>query len=456
MTSKQRILRLSTCLFVLTFLCPNVRADDWKGWMGDERDGVYREMGIIDEITPDGLPVKWRKAIGSGYAGPVVADNRVYLFDYEKESGKAFNDPGERANVQGTERITALDAATGNVLWQHSYQCHYSISYPAGPRCSPTVDGEYIYTLGAEGDLICLQANDGDVIWSVNLRERFKIESPIWGFASHPLIVNDLLYTSVGGKGQGVVAFDKRTGKVKWQSLDAKTSYCPLTVISRGEQPQLICFHPQGVSSLDPEDGKIFWNVPVMPDYEMSIASPVVEGNRMYISSIRTEAVMLELLEGTTPAVKELWRGEPKNAVHCANSTPLFVDGIIYGTDCNDGDLVAVDAINGAQLWTTFQPTKPGETRYIRHGTAFITRIRDSNRYFLMSESGDLIIAELSSKGYKEYGRFHVLEPTSECFGRSVVWSHPAYANQTIYTRNDKEIVAVDLSRHNDHPAKKR
>lgn len=171
----------------------------------------------------------------------------------------------------------------------------------------------------------------------------------------------------------------------------------------------------------------------------------------MYVSSIRTEAVMLELGRDQ-PTVKELWRGEPKNAVHCANSTPLFVNGVLYGTDCNDGNLVAVDANNGNQLWSTFEPTKPDETRYIRHGTAFITRIKESNRYFLMSESGDLISAELTPEGYKETGRFHILKPTSECFGRSVVWSHPAYANQTLFTRNDEEIVAVNLSASQHKP----
>ena len=432
-------------ILMLVFFENNVSADDWKGWMGNHRDGVYRETGIIDEITLDGLKVKWRKPAGSGYSGPVVAGKRVFLFDYVKQSGDAFNDPGQRATLQGKERVTALDSETGETLWRHTYDCPYSISYPAGPRCSPTIDGSNVYTLGAEGDLKCLNIQDGSIIWERNLKETFAIEAPIWGFSSHPLIVGDLLYTAVGGEGQGVVAFNKRNGEIQWKALDSKSSYCPLTMLSAGGTQQLIFFHPEGVSSLNPNNGQHYWTVPVKPDYEMSIASPVVDGNRMYISSIRTEAVMLEL-DASQPAVKELWRGEPKNAVHCANSTPLFVDGVIFGTDCNDGDLVAVDGDNGNQLWTTFQPTKPDETRYIRHGTAFITRIRNSNQYFLMSESGDLILANLSAKGYKEEGRFHVLEPTSECFGRSVVWSHPAYAQRTLFTRNDEEIVAVSLA----------
>lgn len=429
----------------------NVTADDWKGWMGTQRDGVYRETGIIDEITPKGLAVNWRKSAGSGYAGPAVSGNHVIIFDYIKGDGEAFNDPGQRASIKGTERVRALNATTGEQIWAHQYDCPYSISYPAGPRCTPTIDNDLVYTLGAEGDLKCLSLKDGSVVWERQLKETFSIEAPLWGFASHPLVVNELVYTCVGGKGQGVVAFDKNSGEIRWKSLDAKSSYCPLTLVRQGGCNQLICFHPDGISSLNPESGTLYWEVPLQPQYEMSIASPVLQDNRMYVSSIRTEAVMLELGRDQ-PTVKELWRGEPKNAVHCANSTPLFVNGVLYGTDCNDGNLVAVDANNGNQLWSTFEPTKPDETRYIRHGTAFITRIKESNRYFLMSESGDLISAELTPEGYKETGRFHILKPTSECFGRSVVWSHPAYANQTLFTRNDEEIVAVNLSASQHKP----
>ena len=445
MTPQNALAKLST-VAVIIFACTASKADDWKGWMGDQRDGVYRESGVIDEITPNGLTVKWRNSVGSGYAGPAVAEDCVVVFDYLKSSGEPFNDPGTRASLQGSERIQVFEANSGKLKWSYQYDCPYSISYPAGPRCTPTIDDGKIYSLGAEGDLKCIGLQNGKLIWERSLKESFGIEAPIWGFASHPLIVNDLLYTSVGGKGQGVVALDKLTGQVVWKSLDAKTSYCPMTLISAGGTEQLICFHPQAVSSLNPQNGELYWEVPIAPDYEMSIASPVVEGNLMYISSIRTEAIMLKL-NPSSPTVTELWRGEPKNAVHCANSTPLFVDGIVFGTDCNDGDLVAVDSKDGTQLWTSFEPTKPGETRYIRHGTAFITRRGDSNQYFLMSESGDFIVAELSADGYLEKGRFHVLEPTAECFGRSVVWSHPAYAQKTLFARNDKEIVAVNLAK---------
>ncbi|MFK8111407.1 MAG: PQQ-binding-like beta-propeller repeat protein [Rubripirellula sp.] len=427
-------------------MAPSLLADDWSGWMGDSRDGVYRETGIIDEVPTSGLKVKWRKPVSEGYAGPAVADGRVFIFDYVKESGESFNNPGERANLKGKERLTALDADTGDQLWQYAYDCPYRISYPSGPRCTPTVDGEHVYLLGAEGDLQCLTAAKGEVVWKRHLQRDFGAESPIWGFAAHPLVDGELLYTMVGGSGQGVVAFDKNTGEVRWKALDTKAGYCPPSIIEAGGTRQLIVFHPAGIAGMNPRDGSMHWEISVEPSYEMSIARPMVDGNLMFASAIHKEAVLIELGKNE-PSATERWRGEPKNAVHSGNASTLFVDGVIYGTDCNEGTLIAVSAKDGSRLWESFEATKPGEKRFIKHGTAFITRIGDTDRYFLMSETGDLQMARLTANGYEDLGRFHVLEPTGECFGREVVWSHPAYANRTVFTRNDKEIVAVDISK---------
>ena len=435
----------STAILMLARGGP-VAAVDWNGWMGSERDGVYRETGIVDEIPAAGLRIKWRKPASVGYAGPAAANGRVFVFDYQRESGKAFNDPGQRANLKGKERLRALDADTGEQLWEHAYDCPYSVSYPAGPRCTPTVDGDFVYTLGSEGDLKCLQTSDGQEVWSRQFKRDFAAEVPVWGFTSHPLVAGDLLYCMVGGAGQGVVAFDKKSGEVRWKALDASAGYCPPTIITAGGTQQLIIFHPEAIASLNPANGSPYWSVPFKPSYEMSISRPMIDGNLMYASAIHKEAVLIELA-ADRPAAKELWRGEPKGAVHSGNSTPLFVDGVIYGTDCNEGSLIAVDSQDGSRLWTTFDATKPGEKRFIKHGTAFITRIGQTDRYLLMSETGDLLMAKLTRSGYQELGRFHAVDPTNEAFGRPVVWSHPAYANKTAYIRNDKEIVAVDLAK---------
>jgi outer membrane protein assembly factor BamB len=413
--------------------------------MGPRRDGVYRETGITESIPEAGLPIKWRTEIGGGYSGPAVAGDRVFVFDYLKRAGDVRNDPDQRAQLQGEERLLALDAASGQVLWTHQYDCPYSISYPAGPRCTPTVDGDHVYILGSEGDLKGLQVKNGEVVWEVKLTEKFGCEVPIWGFSSHPLIVGDLLYTMVGGDGQGVVAFDKRTGEVRWKALNTRAGYAPPTLIEFGEVPQLIVYHPLGVSSLNPADGKEYWTISLKPSYDMSIARPMIEGNKMYASGIGAQSVMIEL-DSKKPAAKELWRGKASNSVFSANATPLFVDGTIFGSDCQLGSLMAIDSKDGTRLWSTYEATRPGEIRRVNHGTAFVTRIGDTDRYFILNELGELMMAELTAKEFKPLGKVAVLEPTGEAFGRRVLWSHPAYAQRTAFIRNDKEIVAVDLS----------
>lgn len=419
-------------------------ADQWTGWMGDDREGVYRSQGDV-ALGPE-TKVLWKHPIGGGYAGPSVADGKIFVFDYKIASGSVENDPGRRVNLSGRERLLALDAETGNEIWQHQYECPYSISYPAGPRCTPTVDGDRVYTLGSEGDLRCINIADGSVKWKTNFKEDFAAEVPIWGFASHPLIDGDLLYTMVGGDGQGVVAFDKITGAVRWKTLDARAGYCPPSMIQFGGEQQLIIYHPEGVVSLDPIDGSQFWTIPIAPLYDMSINRPMVDGSKMYVSGIRTQA-MLIALNPNEPSAKEEWFEDGKQAVHCANSTPMFVDGVVYGTDCNEGSLIAVDAKDGSRLWSTFAATQPNETRFVKHGTAFLTRIGETNQYLILSEIGDLIVAKLTRDGYEELGRKHILEPTGEAFGRDVLWSHPAYVDGIAYARNDKEIVAVKIEK---------
>ncbi|MAT72023.1 MAG: pyrrolo-quinoline quinone [Planctomycetaceae bacterium] len=413
--------------------------------MGSHRDGVYRESGIVEQIPEDGLPVKWRQPIAGGYAGPAVADGRVFVFDYVRTAGEAVNNPGQRAELAGSERVTALDEATGEPLWQYEYECPYGISYPCGPRCTPTVHEGLVYTLGSEGDLICLTADAGKEVWRVSLKDDLGANTPLWGFSAHPLIDGDLLYTMVGGDGQSVAAFDRKTGKVVWKALDGPAGYCPPSIIEAGGVRQLLVYNPEAVTSVNPANGQQYWSVPIKPAYEMSIAQPMREGDRLYASGIRNEAVMIELGDDGASA-EPLWRGEANQAVFASNCTPLFVDGVLYGSDCNEGCLAAVDAADGSRLWSTFKATQPDETRRVNHGTCFVTRVGDTDRYLLMAENGDLLLAKLTRDAFEPLGRFHALEPTGEAFGRSVVWSHPAYANRTAYIRNDEEIVAVDLA----------
>ena len=421
--------------------CVSAFADDWPQWLGPQRDSIWREKGIVETFPQQGLSVKWRVAIAGGYSGPAVAGGKVYLTDYVRESGKAVNSPSRRAELEGRERVLCFNAADGAPLWKHEYRCSYVVSYPAGPRATPTVADGKVYTLGTMGDLRCLDAGTGELLWSKDLKKQYGTGTPIWGFAGHPLVDGRKLICLVGGTGSVAVALDKDSGREFWRSLSAREpGYCPPIIIHAGASRQLVIWHADAINGLDPETGKVFWSVPLKPSYAMSIATPRKYGDHLFASGIGHKGALLKL-DRDRPHAEIVWRGDSRTAVYCANSTPLIEADVIYGV-CRGGELRGVELSTGRRLWETYAATTG--SRRAMYGTAFIVKHED--RYFLFNEKGDLILARLAPKAYEEIGRFHVLEPTGEAFGRKVVWSHPAFANRAVYARNDKELVCVSLA----------
>lgn len=440
-------------LLALSCLTATASAADWPQWRGSQRDGVWRESGLRDAIPAAGLPDAWRVPVALGYAGPAVADGRVYLFEYERTDGEITDRPGDRDKLSGSERVRCLDSATGDELWRHEYARDYYVSYPSGPRCTPTVDGDRVYTLGAEGDLRCLRVADGSVVWSKFFPDDFDAPTPLWGHSAHPLVAGDTLYCLVGGEGSVVVAFDKLTGAEKWRALSTpslknEVGYCPPTMIEREGVPQLVVFHPEAACGLDPATGELLWSVPIQPSYGMSIAQPLPLGNKLFVTGYGGVSAFFTLPErGAEPEV--LWAGEPKTSASSANASPIAdaTGGAIYAVEANGSSLVAIDPASGERLWETQRPTlgKEGRDR-ARHGTAFAVREGQSDRYWLASETGDLILARLTREAYEEVGRVRLLEPTGNAFGRPVLWSHPAFAERAVFARNDKELVRVSLA----------
>jgi outer membrane protein assembly factor BamB len=437
----QRFLRCGIAACVLGAVLGVGRADDWPQWLGPKRDSVWRETGIVETFPPEGPPVRWRAPIAGGYAGPAVADGRVYVMDYVT-GGDRTGDPNSRSSLQGEERILCFSAADGRLLWKHGYQRPYEISYPAGPRATPTVDGDRVYTLGAEGDLFCLNAKDGTVVWSRYFPRDYGAETPIWGCCSHPLIVGDKLFCIVGGPGSIVVAFDKHTGKEVWRALSAKEpGYSAPALIQVGGQPQLAVWHAESINGLDPETGRLLWSVPLDPAYGMSIVTPRQSGAYLFAGGIVNKSALLRL-SAAPPAAEVVWRGKRNLGIGPVMVTPILEDDYLYGVD-GKGELRCVKLSTGEQLWTSYAATTGGD-RGAHSACAFL--VKQGERFFLASETGDLIIARLSPEKYTEVSRAKIIEPTGTTFGRSVWWSHPAFANRCVYARNDRELVCVSLA----------
>jgi len=425
-----------------------VRADDWPQWLGPQRDAIWRETGIVEKFPADGLKYRWRVPIGGGYTGPAVAKGRVYVIDRQLAAG-ATNpaNPFARGEIPGSERVLCLNEADGKILWKHEYDCPYTVSYASGPRVTPTVSDGKVYTLGAEGNLVCLDAEKGTALWSRDFKKDFNLKTPLWGFAGHPLIDGKRLICLVGGEGSVAVAFDKDTGKELWRALSAKEpGYAPPMIYEFAGKRQLIIWHPEAVNSLDPKTGKVFWSYSLTPSVKagMTIASPRQSGDRLFLTSFYNGSLMLRV-DSDQPSL--IWQSKKvsemdTDGLHSVMSTPLLQEGYIY-SPCSYGQFRCLKAETGERIWETFEPTTGKSTRW---GNTFIVKNPATGNCFLYSETGDLIIAKLTPEKYQEISRARLLDPTTRDPGRLVVWSHPAFANKSVYARNDKEIVCVSLA----------
>jgi len=435
----------------LLVLASTSRADDWPQWMGPKRDGVWRETGILDAFPPEGPKINWRVPIGGGYAGPAVAAGKVYVTDRQsKPAATESTEPSPVGSTPATERVLCLNEADGQILWTHEYDCPYTVSYPAGPRCTPTVDGDRVYTLGAQGHLFCLNVVDGSVLWSKQFLKDFHLKNaPVWGFASHPLVDGNKLICLVGGPGSTVVAFDKLTGNELWRAIDSVTAhgpgYGPPQIIEHHGRRILLAFHPAGLSALEPETGQPIWTYEWEINNGLTAPMPRLANDEIFLTAFYDGSRLLKL-SSDGGSVSEVWTRKGKSekntdALHSIMTTPWFDGELVFGVD-SYGELRGLEARTGTRLWETYAATGGKSDRW---ANAFL--VRQGDRFFIPNEQGDLIIAQLTREGYHELSRTHLIEPTGGAQQRKVVWSHPAFANKSIVLRNDAEIVSASLAK---------
>ena len=416
-----------------------VRAEDWPEWRGKGRGGVWRESGILDTFPAEGLKLKWRTPIGGGYAGPAVSNGHVFVTD--------FNETGPR---RGIERALCLNEGTGKILWTREWPVDYAgLDYAYGPRATPTVDGNRVYVLGTKGMLLCLKVRTGKVIWKKDYVKDYGIDVPIWGTVAAPLVDGNRLICLVGGEPDAkVVAFDKMTGKEIWRALpsDSEPGYAAPILIEAGGKRQVIIWHPEAVSSLDPETGKVYWEHPFKVNNGVTVATPVFSRNRLLISAFYNGSRLLRL-HPTRPAAELVWKGESASEIktdglHSLITTPVIQGDYLYGIG-SYGQFRCLDARTGERVWETLEVTR----EKARWAAGLIVRHQD--RFFINNDRGELILARLSPKGYQEISRTQLIKPTTRVGRRRelglVNWSHPAYANRHLIIRNDEEIRRYSL-----------
>ena len=295
---------LQCCLTVAAAWSSTVAAtaDEWPQWMGPNRDNVWQEQGVLARFPESGPRVVWRVPIAGGYAGAAIAGGRVYVCDYVTDAEVKIAN-FERKTSTGNERVLCLDEETGEVLWKHEYPVTYTIAYPAGPRCTPTVYGGYVYTLGAEGDLLCFEATTGKVIWARDLKQDYATKAALWGWANHPLVDGDRLVCIVGTDVAHAAAFNLKTGAEVWRAGKApEQGYVPPSIIEAAGVRQLVLVKPNGVYAVEPETGKLLWETPYDADNGSIIMTPVRSGDFLYVGGYQGKNLLLKL-RGDTAGV---------------------------------------------------------------------------------------------------------------------------------------------------------
>ena len=411
----------------LLFVVMTAQADDWPQWRGPNRDGVWRETGILESIPASGLDVRWRVKVGNGYSGPVVSQGRVFVNDH------VFNPE--------VERVLCLDEATGKLLWTHSYPTDYKdMEYGNGPRASPTVHDGKVYSLGTQGHLVCLDAAKGSLVWKKSLAEDFRGQIPRYGASAAPLIVNDLLIVCAGGQPDAsVVGLDRKTGELRWKALPDRPAYSAPIVVNAGGAQQLIVWTADSIASLEPPTGKVLWQVPwkAVFDPAQMVASPVWHKDLLLFMGAWSRGSKMLKLDSAKPAAAVLWETGAKPTTTI--STPMFQDDDHFYAILGNGSLACLEAGSGKEVWSTREPTSGS------FGNAHLTP--NGDRVFLFNHTGHLILARLTPKGYQEFGRCLLVEPTAGYRAQGpITWAHPAYASQCVFARNDRELVCASLA----------
>lgn len=409
---------LRTFVSASVLLCAvQLGAEDWPRWRGPRGDGTWNAPNISEEWPAEGLRQVWKAEIGGGYAGVTVAGGCVYVLDRQTE-------PEE------VERVLCLDAGSGERLWAHAYPVEYgNLDYGSGPRAAATVEREHVYTVGSLGDVHCLDAASGKVLWDCHLQDDFGGRLPMWGYAGSAFIVGDLVIVLPGGaKDASIVALEKCTGRMVWSSLSDEPGYAtPILIDVDGEQ-QLICWTAANVRALDPATGRLQWTVPYKVTYGVAIATPVYHRGVVLVSGYWEGSKAIR--PGRNGGEAELlW--EENRYLRGLMSQPLCRGDHVYLLDKQYG-ITCFELKTGRKLWDDKNTATPRG----RNPQASLVRLGDSERVLLLNAEGELILAELTPDGYREHARAAVI-------GRT--WAHPGYAGSRVYARSDEELVCVEL-----------
>lgn len=397
----------SRAIRLLCLLVPTLAwAADWPQWRGMHRDGISPETGLLDSWPKGGPPLVWKiQGLGEGYASSAIANGRLFI-------------QGERGDE---EFVLAFDANTGKQLWRAQTGKSFHESHGYGPRSTPTVDGDRVYTLAADGMLVCLDAASGKRNWGYNVVDRFRGHVPHWGISESPLVEGGRLIVTPGGSGAAVVALDKTNGKVLWQSQSDRPAYSSPMPFDAGGARGIVVFTSDAAIGLDAANGQFLWRYGKVANGTANIATPIVHDGNIFLSSDYGTGCVLLKIAGKN-ASEVYFNRDMRNHY----STSVLVGDYLYGYSSNI--LTAMKFETGEVAW---------RNRSVGKGSL----IYAERHLYCLGEDGVMGLVEATPAGYHETSRFEIPH------GGLPTWSQPVIADGKLYLREQDNLFCYNIKK---------
>jgi outer membrane protein assembly factor BamB len=389
-------------------------AADYPQWRGPHRSGVSQEKGLLKEWPKEGPKLLWQlKDIGDGYGAPAISGQRIYLV-----SNKGLDN----------EFVQALSVRDGKQIWSTTIgkvgNPDQKPPYPKG-RSTPTVDGSYLYALGSNGDLACLETASGKLIWQKNLRKEFDGKPGIWAYAESPLVDGNLVVVTPGGSKATLAALNKKTGATVWTCAvpeGDQAGYASIIAVTAAGRKQYVQFLEKGLVGADAATGHFLWRYAAIAGSPANMPTPVARGNFVFNTNPRRPAAALvELKPAPTGVVAQqvyLERGLPNDI-----GGQVLVGNFLYGTNAESG-MVAIEFATGKIRW---------KAESIGSGSL----VYADEHLYLHGENGNMALIEATPEAYHESGRFTPPDPPKHPGGpMEKAWSYPVIANGRLYIRD--------------------
>ncbi len=417
-----RRMRIPLALVAIALSLPAERAaaqadakGEWPQLLGPQRNGLSAETGLLDRWPTDGPKEIWRVPGGVGMSGLAISRGRVLTL------------------VQRDEKqwLIALDAKSGESVWQTPLAPEYRNPMGNGPRATPAISGDQVFVFTGEGILSAHDFRDGKSLWSHNVVKELSGKEAEYGMACSPLVVGEQVIVTAGAPKGTLVAFDTKSGKQLWTAGSDPAGYSSPALLNVGGRSQIVAFTGNSALGVDPAKGSVLWRYSFKTNYDCNIATPLEIKGQVFLSSGENHGSVLLALKPQADKItlSEVWDSfGPKSVLRNEWQTSMLLDGHLYGMDNVGGagpitHLTCIDAATGERKW---QEARFGKGNLIAaDGKLFITTMK-----------GELVLVRATPERYDELGRATVLDSTRQA---------PALSNGRLFLRDDKEIVCLDV-----------